>query len=69
MQSLPKTGRRNVVEHSKREVELMAIVYNRSGAELIKLCSVGMEVCDSGFVLDLFLNAIILVWFHRLKKR
>jgi len=29
LQSLPKTGRRNVVEHLNREVELMAIVYNR----------------------------------------
>ncbi len=47
----------------------MAIVYNRSGRELMKLCLAGMEVCGSGIVLDLFLKAIILDWFYRLKKR
>lgn len=46
MQSLPKTGRRNVVEHSNREVKLMAIVYNR-GEGTNEVGAAGMEVCGS----------------------
>jgi len=36
------------VEHSKREVELMAIVYNRSGGNKWSCGAAGMEVCGSG---------------------
>jgi hypothetical protein len=56
------------VEHSKREVELMAIAYNRSDGtnEVVVRLDGGLRL---GIVLDLFLNVIILDWFYRLKKR
>ena len=56
------------MEHSNREVELMAIVYNRDEGtnEVVVWLEWRFAV---GIVLDLFLNAIILDWFYRLKKR
>ena len=57
------------MEHSQREVVLMAIVYNRSGGELDEVVLGWNGSFLLGIVLDLFLNAVILAWFNRLKKR
>ena len=56
------------MEHSKREVVLMANVYNRSGGKLMSGARLEWKFA-AWIVLDLFLNAIILAWFNRLKKR